>query len=243
MDVYLVPGIVIAIAVLLCVLKVKYWNTRHIRKWGACCTAQEGEDMVLRRYFAHRKKNGFYVDVGAHHPERFSTTKYYYDNGWNGINIDAAPGSMKVFHQRRPKDRNIEAAIGSSNSMLQFFMFKEPAVSTFDPTLVEERTKKYGEPKVAEVQMTTLASLLDKELPAGQTIDFLNIDAEGVDLAVLQSNNWEKYRPNLVLVESFGTRTVLDALKTEIYAFLKQNHYELVAKTANTMIYQDDRAV
>ena len=33
--------------------------------------SQEGEDMILRRMF-ERQQRGFYVDVGAHHPRRFS---------------------------------------------------------------------------------------------------------------------------------------------------------------------------
>ena len=56
--------------------------------------SQEGEDLVLARIF-EGKKNGFYVDIGAHHPTRFSNTHYFYRRGWSGINIDAMPGSMK----------------------------------------------------------------------------------------------------------------------------------------------------
>ena len=37
------------------------------------CYSQEGEDMILRRIFEGHK-NGFYIDVGAHHPRRFSNT-------------------------------------------------------------------------------------------------------------------------------------------------------------------------
>ncbi|MFM5945106.1 MAG: hypothetical protein ACKO9G_17365, partial [Dolichospermum sp.] len=35
--------------------------------------SQEGEDMILRRLFA-KQSDGFYVEVGAHHPKRFSNT-------------------------------------------------------------------------------------------------------------------------------------------------------------------------
>ena len=39
--------------------------------------SQEGEDMILPRIFAG-KGHGFYVDVGAHHPCRFSTYRDQY---------------------------------------------------------------------------------------------------------------------------------------------------------------------
>lgn len=38
--------------------------------------SQEGEDMIFRRLFEHQEKD-FYVDVGAHHPFRFSNTYFF----------------------------------------------------------------------------------------------------------------------------------------------------------------------
>ncbi len=64
--------------------------------------SQEGEDMLLRSIFVD-KSTGFYVDVGAYHPQRFSNTNHFYLAGWRGINIDAMPGSMEPFHQFRPR--------------------------------------------------------------------------------------------------------------------------------------------
>lgn len=55
-----------------------------------------------------KKKIGFYVDVGAHHPMRFSNTYFFYRMGWSGINIDAMPGSMKEFKKYRRRDINLE---------------------------------------------------------------------------------------------------------------------------------------
>ena len=39
--------------------------------------SQEGEDLVLQRLIGI-KSNGFYVDIGAHHPYRFSNTYKFY---------------------------------------------------------------------------------------------------------------------------------------------------------------------
>ena len=66
--------------------------------------------MLLDRFLCQRP-SGFYVDVGAHHPIRFSNTFRLYRKGWRGLNIDANPGSMKRFHHTRPRDINIEAAV------------------------------------------------------------------------------------------------------------------------------------
>ena len=72
--------------------------------------SQEGEDLIINRLI-DSKKNGFYIDIGAHHPFRFSNTYKFYKMGWNGINIDAMPGSMKLFREKRPRDINIECGI------------------------------------------------------------------------------------------------------------------------------------
>ena len=48
--------------------------------------AQNFEDVMLARLFAGRKA-GFYVDVGAADPINLSVTKWFYEQGWNGINI------------------------------------------------------------------------------------------------------------------------------------------------------------
>lgn len=49
------------------------WDQWHQRSWS-----QEGEDLILRRIFEN-KNTGFYVDVGAHHPKRFSNTIFFID--------------------------------------------------------------------------------------------------------------------------------------------------------------------
>ena len=72
---------------------------------------QEGEDLILSRMFDARSK-GFFVDVGAYHPFRFSNTFLFYCAGWRGINIDATPGSMIAFDKFRPGDTNIECFVG-----------------------------------------------------------------------------------------------------------------------------------
>jgi hypothetical protein len=82
--------------------------------------SQEGEDRILLRPFENCK-DGFYVDVGAHHPTRYSNTYLFYRMEWSGINIDAAPGSMNLFKKKRPRDINLEVAISDREEELTFY--------------------------------------------------------------------------------------------------------------------------
>jgi FkbM family methyltransferase len=199
--------------------------------------SQEGEDMILRRVFEGRR-SGFYVDVGAHHPQRFSNTYFFYVRGWRGINIDAMPGSMDLFNQLRPNDINVEAAIAREKKELTFYLFDEPALNSFDERLSRARDRSayniIGEKKLLT---KTLAEALDTHLPAGQAIDFLSVDVEGLDLDVIESNDWKRYRPTCVLAECVD-QSLEEVEKNELYRYLKGKRYDLIAKTTNTFIFK-----
>ncbi len=198
--------------------------------------SQEGEDMILRRVFEKAGK-GFYVDVGAHHPKRFSNTYYFYKHGWQGLNIDARPGSMDDFKRLRHRDINIEAAIAGERKELTYYMFDEPALNTFDKDLAEARNGGgYRIINTKRMQTRRLDEVLALYLPAAQVIDFMSIDVEGLDLEVLQSNDWDLFRPRFILVEN--SKTDLQELHLdEIYRFLADKHYAVFAKTLKTIIY------
>lgn len=200
--------------------------------------SQEGEDMILRRIFETVEK-GFYIDVGAHHPKRFSNTYFFYKKGWSGINIDATPGSMNLFKRIRPRDINIEAAIAKDKKELTFFIFNEPALNSFDAKLSHFRnTSRYHVIGHEQILTITLEEVLKQSLAEQQKINFLTIDVEGYDLEVLESNNWQMFRPEYILVECLGIN--LNQLEdNQVYNFLCTKKYNIFAKTFNTMIFKD----
>ena len=202
--------------------------------------SQEGEDMILRRLFEN-KQIGFYVDVGAHHPMRFSNTYFFYKKGWNGINIDAMPDSMKPFNVIRPRDINIEKPVSDKKQVLTYYAFNEPALNGFSKKLSEERDGKgkYFIKFTKDIEMATLEEILDNNLPKNQEIDFLSIDVEGLDFIVLKSNNFDKYKPKVILIEILGS-SLSDIEKNEISKYLKQFNYSIYAKAVNTVIFIKD---
>jgi hypothetical protein len=74
--------------------------------------AQNLEDVVLNRVFKS-KPTGFYIDVGAHDPVEQSVTKYFHDLGWRGINIEPVRSSYWKFDKERPRDINLNLAVGA----------------------------------------------------------------------------------------------------------------------------------
>lgn len=199
--------------------------------------SQEGEDIVIRRLL-DTTKPGFYVDIGAHHPIRFSNTYSLYRSEWHGMNIDATPGSMELFGALRPRDINIECAISSDCEPIPFYIFKEGALNTFDHELADQYVQ-HGCP-IAEIRRITpqpLAAVLNKHLPKGQAIDFMNIDVEGQEIEVLKSNDWNTYKPSVIAIEVL--ETPLARLGTHpVAGFLETQGYTPVAKLFNTTIFQ-----
>ena len=71
----------------------------------------------------------------------------------------------------------------------------------------------------------------------GQKINFMSIDVEGYDLEVLQSNDWNLYKPTFILIEILTSS--LDTLNNnEITQFLKSNDYHIYAKCINTVFFR-----
>jgi FkbM family methyltransferase len=200
--------------------------------------SQSGEDMVLRNLLRD-KKNGFFVDVGAHHPIRFSNTFYFYLRGWKGINIDPVPGIMDLFNKMRPEDINLEIAVGE-NGISEFYIFEEGCYNTFDAEIAEVIIKEKISPLQEKVQLPKyrLDEILEK-YTSSKKIDFLSIDAEGLDVEILSTNNWKKFRPIYVCAENHTTDPTRPMNPGKI---LHENGYNLVAQTEFSSIYKDKTA-
>lgn len=222
-----------------CVVKMARWGLEKLDPAVNLSYSQDGEDMVLRRLFGGRRR-GFYVDVGAHDPYRFSNTCYFHRQGWRGINIDPNPDTIKAFRRERASDVNVCVGVSDCPGELSFHFFNEPALNTFDVNLAAERVKLPGYRLLEKrnVSVRRLDELLREHLPLGQSIDFLSIDVEGMDLAALRSNDWTRFRPSLLLVEA-RQRTISGVEKDPINSFSTGVGYQLIAKTLNTLVYED----
>ncbi len=208
---------------------------RIVDPYGKISYAQEGEDLLLDRIF-EGQKNGFYIDIGAHHPMRFSNTYLLYKRGWRGVNIDAMPGSMVVFRRLRPRDICIESGVALSNRQLTYFVFEEKALNTFDEKLAHYyESSGYKLSQQLQIRTKPLSELLNEYLPTGQQIDLLSVDAEEFDLEVLRSNDWLRFRPRVVITEEL--RSVSGKKNTSVHEFLTGIGYHKFANTYNSVCY------
>jgi FkbM family methyltransferase len=162
--------------------------------------SQNFEDVYINRLF-HDKEKGFYIDVGAHHPEIDSVTKSFYDRGWNGINIEPTPENFKLLYENRPRDINLNVAISDFIGKGDFFDIKDTGLSTLDEDLYN-KYKKSSSYKIDsyEVDITTLDQIYKEN--SITDVDFLKIDAENSEKKILLGFSLFRHRPTLIIIES-----------------------------------------
>lgn len=160
--------------------------------------AQNFEDVTLWRALRD-VTNGRYVDVGALHPEIDSVTKWFYDQGWSGINMEPVPEMFAVIEAARPRDINIQAAAGAAAGIAEMAVVPESmGLSSLDISAVS--TNVSFSHTLVEVEVRPLRDVLEPF--AGQDIHFLKIDAEGTEHDVLLGMDFSRFRPWVVVVEA-----------------------------------------
>lgn len=195
---------------------------------------QEAEDIYLQEIFEMKygsNYKGFYIDIGAHHPYRFSNTQWAYRRGWTGINIEPNEELIRLFGRVRSKDININCGIGKEEKIMKYYKFEEPALNTFD------EKEFYGRripSEITSVPVRRIDSVLNEYNI--NKIDFMNIDVEGFEMNVLQSNDWNKYKPDFILVEQ-KNMPINKLLRNEIYCYLNDFGYKCEWKSRRTVIY------
>ena len=186
--------------------------------------SQFGEDAYVYSYFLGKgwrrdapmflPRDGFYVDIGAYSPTECSNTHAFYKHGWHGINIDATPGVMSAFN----------------------------VFNTADPDLAKKREIELGvKPRIVRVPCTTLENVLDQYMDGSENIDILSVDVEGFDLEVLKSNNWDRYRPEIIIAETYE-KSIAELTEADIYKYMLIKEYELIAWLCPSLIFRDARS-
>ena len=161
--------------------------------------SQNSEDVLLARCF-EGQSIGFYVDVGAEDPIEGSVTKHFYEQGWRGINIEPVPSFFNKIINDRPLDINLQCvASDQDNHTLQLCIAEGTGLSTVEIERQQALQHAYNVHAI-EVQCKRLTTIL--EANAKQRIDFLKIDVEGHELAVIRGLDLAKYHPRVILIET-----------------------------------------
>lgn len=202
------------------------------RKWNKKNTyADCGEDLFIFKQF--KKKRGFYVDVGCHHPTKLNNCHLLYEKGWRGINIDLNKISIQLFDFVRKEDVNINSAVSLKRKKIKFFYDK--LLSPYN-SLNKHKDLKFSK----LINSNRLTNIIEKTRFKNRKIDFLSIDVEGKELEVLKSLDFKIYKPKFICVEIWGlTKNIkFDLSKNLAYKFLIKKNYKIVFNKKENYIFK-----
>lgn len=182
--------------------------------------AQHGEDLFVSEYFDGNQ--GFYLDIGANHPIKISSTYLLYKKGWQGLTVEPIPHLSRLQKSFRQRDIHLNAAVGEVSGSLKFFEIIPDFFSTFDEAqanlLVKSGAILFS---TYDVNILTLNDIYQKYIPEAQ-IDFLSVDTELFDLQVLKGNDWTKIRPKLISCENGDSHEISSFMQSVGYEPIKQ---------------------
>jgi FkbM family methyltransferase len=209
---------------------MKDWIKTKIFKRFNVSFSKAGDDIQLMKIL-NNPNPGVYVDIGSWDPIKASNTYYFYLRNWKGICIDPNPKLQNSYAKLRPKDTFLNCAIASSNGNVPYYLLEEKysSMNTLNFDFIKKHHLEQSVIEVLNVPTYSLQHILKEHLKEDDRLDFFDIDVEGYDLEVLKTNDWEKYRPKLILIET--DISLHDDINSEIVRYLETVNYRLIAKS------------
>ncbi len=167
---------------------------------GIISYAQNFEDVILWRVLMD-VKDGFYIDVGANDPIEMSVTKWFYDQGWHGINMEPSEEYFRKICEARPRDINLQQGAGKKRGQLKFYEIPETGLSTTDGETASRHRTAGFRVEEKEIEIVPLKDVCEAYAQEHE-IHFLKVDVEGSESDVLTGMDFQRFRPWILVVEA-----------------------------------------
>jgi FkbM family methyltransferase len=164
--------------------------------------AQNLEDYHLAKLF-EGQPSGFYIDIGGGHPVGDNVSFHFYLQGWRGVVVEPQEALCALHAHIRPRDVAVAMLVGERMGEADFHEVER--LHGFSTTVERHAmsAEQFGASfRTRRVPVTTLAALC--EAHAVDALDFLKVDVEGAEAAVLRGGDWRRFRPKVVLVEAIA---------------------------------------
>ena len=168
---------------------------------------------------------GTYIDIGAGTPIWGSNTYFFYKRGWTGVTVDPIDFNIKLHKLLRPKDKQYRNLVNARNEKIDFFEMIPWEYSTTDEQLARIRESNgaiiFKNYKCESISLKQLYETNPINRPA-----ILSIDVEGAEIAVIESNDWNQYKPDVICIEELNNpiygsmiRTTLESVDYKLYSY------------------------
>ena len=166
--------------------------------------SQCGEDLIVEFVLKNnlKVKNINYLDIGTNHPIKFNNTYKFYQQGSAGVLVEPDYDLFTILKNKRPKDIALNAGVDKKERELDFYLLEPDTLNTFSIKEVEQYKKFYNAKvrNVVKVPTININNILNKYF--NKSLDFLSVDVEGLDYAIVSSIDFDKIRPKVICVES-----------------------------------------
>lgn len=177
-------------------------------------------EIELKETFFDQARSGYFVEVGANHPQELSQSWHLEQLGWCGVLVEPQPALAAELRRRRVAKVYAAACASPQQAGAVMSLHLAGIHSSLDPALNISTIRPEG---AIEVPVKTLDEILvDAGAPA--PIDLLSVDVEGFEIEVLKGVDLQRWRPRLVLIEDL-------AMNLRLHRYLRSQGYKWMRRT------------
>lgn len=192
-----------------------------------------------------------YLDIGANEPRRGSNTYRFYSRGSSGVLVEPNPLLVAKLSRKRRRDSIVNAGVQFNElTEADFFQFssKFSGLGTFSKEDADYwgkvGTKEHGKiqyERVLKIPLISLSTLLHQHF-SSRPLNFVSVDVEGLDLQILNTFDFDAFRPEAFCVETMSYDDQHKTFKrTDLTAFMQSKSYMVFADTrVNTIFARND---
>ena len=205
--------------------------------------SQAGEDQAMRYllYNCLNITNPSYLDIGTNHPIICNNTFYFYNRGSRGVCIEPDVQFEKLIRKFRKEDIYLKAGVGIGEATsAEFYAFpgKYAGWNTFSKREAEKRSIETGinYRTIQEIPLVNINEVMERYFTTSP--NYISLDVEGIDLQILQSIDFKRFKPEVLCVESITFSTKNEEVKiTEIIDYVTSQDYFVFADTHVNTIF------
>lgn len=169
--------------------------------------SQVGEDIIINYLFNSLNiKNPTYLEIGTNQPVMCNNTYFFYNQGCRGVCIEPDTQMYEIIKKKRPNDTVLNIGIGLSEiEAAPFYLFPDllNGWSTFSEEEAIIRQKESGiQPKKLTVPLKNINTIIEQNFT--KCPNYISIDVEGLDLEILKSLDFNRFRPDVICVETIS---------------------------------------
>lgn len=221
-------------------LRRTYVNKKYYRYYSY---SQRGEDLIVVSLLGDRikdlKKKLAYLDIGANDPVKLSNTYLLHSKyGLRGGLVEANPTLITQLKRERKGDIVLNVGLSDKNGSLPFYIMESDVLSTFDYKAAQEM-ERMGASRIRskiDVPVVTFTEVVKKHFNS-KCPYIVSIDTEGHEMTILNSIDFDRYRPYIMIVETMNFES--GEKEDEIINFLLSKNYCVAADTSINSIFVD----